>query len=220
VGKESVGLGAGLEKSMKPSPIQIPLAEALKWRGDGDFFFEEKIDGVFFKYQVDDFEFASEVKGLDIFIFHLLSEKNCNARSLTLRENKKLLKEILKFYPKLTQPRYGSGAEFLEYIISHGGEGVVAKPWDTGYNEGWLKAKRMQNFLCRVISAPDQFKAVAIADAQTGESRGHVPVPNGKADKIRIGSVLKVNGMCLTKKGLIREPRLDTDTLTSWLVNK
>ena len=106
----------------------------------------------------------------------------------------------------------------LDAEIAAGGEGIVLKPWHLDFGQGWLKAKRSENFLVRVTEGPGAVQSVTIADATTGEPRGKLPLRAGKCDQVRRGSLLKVTGYGLTTRGLIREARPDTDTPTSWLV--
>ena len=47
---------------------------------------------------------------------------------------------------------------------------------------------------------------------------GSVPLLGGKCDRVRVGSIIKVEGFGLTAGGKIREPRVCRDTATSWLV--
>ena len=51
-----------------------------------------------------------------------------------------------------------------------------------------------------------------------GQPAGRVALLGGKCDRVRVGSVLKVEGFGLTPAGRIREPRVCRDTPTSWLV--
>jgi hypothetical protein len=51
-------------------------------------------------------------------------------------------------------------------------------------------------------------------DAETGQDRGRVKMGGGKCDQVRIGSIIRVEGLGLTDLGKIREPR----ACREWLV--
>ena len=111
---------------------------------------------------------------------------------------------------------FRSADEVRGYIAS-GGEGAVLKPVDGAFGIGWLKAKRVQNWICRVVALNISTGAASVVDAETVEDRGTVPMLNN-VFAARVGSILKVCGMELTAAGKIREPRLDNDAPGSWLV--
>lgn len=200
----------------------MPLSTALKWKHNGDFLFEEKIDGQFSLTQFHGYKLACERISDLFYVFDVISHTTDDSiKGCTLKQRRELLDCIfdqLGMPTVFRRPATGSGGEFLEAVLANGGEGVVAKPWNSAYNEGWIKAKRLQNFTVVVSEMSGQFRSVAIMDAQTAEPRGHVVIPESKIAQVRVGSVLKVNGLELTKKGLIREPRLDSDSPESWLV--
>jgi hypothetical protein len=81
-----------------------------------------------------------------------------------------------------------------------------------------LACKRIVEMVCLVTGFVPGIQSVAIADPTTGQPRGRVALRAGKLDKVRIGSLVKVIGMSLTERGLIREPRLCSDSPGSWLV--
>lgn len=119
--------------------------------------------------------------------------------------------------PGLLRPSTGHGLEFVEAILSTGGEGIVAKRWDAPFDASMYAIKRTVEVRC-VVTEILPFQAVKIADAATGADRGKVKIQASKISKIRAGSVVKVVGMNLTEKGCIREPRLCSDSSTSWLI--
>ena len=113
--------------------------------------------------------------------------------------------------------RVGQGGEFLEHLLAAGAEGVVAKPFDAPFGANWFKCKRAQVFLCVVTALDHARGSVALADVATGQERGKLPL-RGKFERVRVGSILKVEAFGLTERGLLREARPDRDTKTSWLV--
>ena len=76
--------------------------------------------------------------------------------------------------------------------------------------------KHLTTHICRV-TATGASQSVQVADSVTGEPRGAVACRGGKVDKLRIGSILKVEAMGLTADGKLREPRLCQDAPDSWL---
>ncbi len=101
--------------------------------------------------------------------------------------------------------------------ISAGWEGAVAKPMAGNFGEGWIKIKRVENFICRVSGLNPSKSSVSIVDATTGQARGNLAL-RLRFDRVRVGSLLKVVAMQEHKSGLLREARLDNDTPNSWLV--
>lgn len=111
-----------------------------------------------------------------------------------------------------------SPGDFLDAELASGGEGIVLKPWPARFGSGWLKVKRHHNFLVVVTEDPGASQSVAVADATTREPRGRVALFGGKINQVQRGSVLKLTGLGLTARGLIREPRPDADAPDSWRV--
>jgi hypothetical protein len=73
-------------------------------------------------------------------------------------------------------------------------------------------------FYCRVTDLDPWRGSVILADRDSGEKRGKMPLRGGKFEQVRVGSVLKVEAYGLTAKGLLREARPDHDAPGSWLV--
>lgn len=119
--------------------------------------------------------------------------------------------------PVILAENYHDGYAALLDILEVGGEGVVARGWQDPYGE-IQAAKRLQTFRVVVTGFVPNSQSVTVADAETGEPRGAVTLRGGKCDKVRVGSVLKVEGMGLTEAGKIREPRPCSDAPGSWLV--
>jgi hypothetical protein len=123
----------------------------------------------------------------------------------------------LNSLPGILRPSTGYGVEFVEAILSKGGEGIVAKRWDAPFDASMYAVKRSVELRC-VVTEILPFQAVKIADADTGADRGKVKIAAFKISKIRAGSIIKVAGMNLTDRGMVREPRLCSDSPDSWLV--
>jgi ATP-dependent DNA ligase len=146
------------------------------------------------------------------FAFDVLRYDGQDLRPLPLWERLKVLDTM-----KLPRPAVGSGGEFLEAVLARGGEGVVAKPLDAAYGAPWTKCKRSQVFYCRVTGLDPWTGGVFLADRDSGEPRGKMPL-RSKIERVRVGSILKVEAYGLTSRGMLREARPDKDEPGSWLV--
>jgi hypothetical protein len=229
-------------RGYKPTIEPVPLEQARAWRGGGKFLFEEKIDGEFSTLPVAHHLLAGETAGGKFHAFDLVIHDHQDIRPLPLRERLRLLDQVLSpanisgIFPELAivRPARGTGGEFLEHILARGGEGIVAKPLDAPYAVGWLKAKHLENFAVSVTRLLPASQSVAFEEidasvlrrrqlAQLGGkitvAHGHVALRGGKIDQVRPGTILKIVGYGQNPSGRIREPRIDTDTPSSWLIH-
>ena len=227
-------------KYQKPSLAAVPLAVGRGWRGGAGYLFEEKMDGRFATREAvhggESLLLAGEsMPDGAFFAFDVMAIDGQDVRPRPLRER---LAELDRRWPPaergtrnaergtILRPARGNGGEFLEAVLARGGEGVVAKHLDQPYGVDWFKCKRVETFYVIVTDCggATQSAEVALADARaefrvpSSAARMRVPLLGGKADRVRVGSVLKVEGFGLTPAGRIREPRVCKDTPTSWLV--
>lgn len=198
----------------KPTKIIVPITAAQSWRA-AEFRLEEKVDGRFDVRAIDGLTVAGEAMGDGRFVgFDCLAVDGQSIADQPLRAR---LGQLLRL-PQLLRPVTGHGVEFIEAVLACGGEGVVAKRWEAPYDAAMFAIKRIIEVRC-VVTEILPFQAVKIADAQSGADRGKVKIAAFKLSKIRVGSIIKVVGMNLTETGMIREPRLCTDSPDSWLVS-
>ncbi|MDE2019832.1 MAG: hypothetical protein KGJ13_05820 [Patescibacteria group bacterium] len=104
----------------------------------------------------------------------------------------------------------------VDKCLAAGAEGVVAMAW----NDPWgamACVKLYWEGVVRVSLFNGGAQSVFIEDAETGSARGKINL-HSRCDRVRIGSLLKIRGLSLTDNGKVREPRLDDDSPTSWLV--
>ncbi len=101
----------------------------------------------------------------------------------------------------------------VDACLAGGAEGVCAHPLAAVWGD-MLAHKAGEIFTCRVRQAAGATQSVAIEDTATGECRGKVALRGGKCDQVRVGSIIRVEGMGLTEAGKIREPR----ACREWLV--
>lgn len=209
--------------------IHKPPFESLAWRSGiamppRGMLWEQKIDGKFATMTIANSLLVGERTPDYFWPFDCLQHDGQDIRALPLIERRRALddavsrREKMPFQDvKIRRPATGSGGEFLDAILANGGEGVVVKSWSGVWGDTWTKIKRSAVFYC-VVTDLDGFNGSAwLADVATAEKRGKVAL-HGRFQDVKIGSVLKVEGYGLTARGMIREPRLDKDTPTSWLV--
>jgi hypothetical protein len=197
----------------KPTKIICHISKVLSWKAS-EFRLEEKMDGRFHTQLIGGLLFAGEqMRSGDFIAFDCLSVNGQDIKNEPLRVRLQQLNSL----PGILRPSTGHGVEFVEAILSNGGEGIVAKRWDAPFDASMYAVKRSIEMQC-VVTEILPFQAVKIADAVSGADRGKVKIPAFKASKIRVGSIIKVIGMNLTEKGFIREPRLCSDSPTSWLI--
>ena len=198
----------------KPSFESVPLETGLRWRAGAGWRYEEKLDG---RYHVEELPHATVagelMRGGQFIAFDVLNCEGQDLRSLPLCERMTILDAM-----KLPRPAVGSGGAFLGAVLARGGEGVVAKPIGSPFGVGWLKCKRSQVYYCQVIGLDQWTGSAVLADRDSGEKRGRVAL-HSSFDRVRLGSVLKIEAYGLTARGMLREARLDKDSPSSFLVS-
>ena len=197
----------------KPTKIIATSAQVLTWKAS-EFRLEEKLDGKFSTKLIGGLLVAGEqMRSGDFIAFDCLMVNSQDMKNEPLRVRLQQLNSL----PGILRPSTGYGVEFVEAILSKGGEGIVAKRWDAPFDASMYAVKRSVELRC-VVTEILPFQAVKIADADTGADRGKVKIAAFKISKIRAGSIIKVAGMNLTDRGMVREPRLCSDSPDSWLV--
>ncbi len=198
----------------KPRKIVVPLAAALAWRGGGGFMYQEKLDGRFAVRERGKAVLCGELMPGALFhAFDVMTYAGEDVRPWPYRERLRVIQSL-----DVPMPLTGSGGEFLEHVLARGGEGIVAKELAAPFGAPMWAAKRVQVFYCRVIATDASTGGVWLADRDTNEPRGKMPLRGNKFEQVRVGSVLKVEAFGLTAKGLLREARPDKDRPDSWLV--
>ena len=94
-----------------------------------------------------------------------------------------------------------------------GAEGVCAHGWGDVWGN-MLCHKASEIHFCRVTGFAGGTQSVTIADAATGEPRGRVALRGGKCDRVRVGSIIRVEAMGMTAAGKLRQP----NPCREWLV--
>jgi hypothetical protein len=105
----------------------------------------------------------------------------------------------------------------IESVFAAGGEGVVRNEWSAPYGQ-ILVCKVGEIYLCRVCSiGGSQSVGIEVLDVQpvgVAPKPCFVPLRGGKCDHVRVGSIIRVEGMGLTNDGKIRQP----NPAREWLV--
>jgi len=129
-------------------------------------------------------------------------------------EREQALNEMFsRLNPKLNWHRCatGAGAEFIEAILSAGGEGCVAKPFDAPFGYDWTKIKRSETRDC-IVTEKHPAK-LSIRLSENGIDRGWCPMLGGDyfegyaVDKIRVGDTVEIVCYGVTAKDKFREAR-------------
>jgi hypothetical protein len=213
----------------KPRKTVVPIAVGLAWGSDSASIFQEKMDGQFDLYLLDDDGTNKEtilagekMRDGTFWVFDCLCLNGVDIRQKPLSERLTHLGGIFTNSRHLLPdsfnllPFRADATGFLAEVLARGGEGVVKKSLDAPWGTPMEAAKRSENFYC-IVTAMGNSQSVEIADAATGQPRGKVKLGGGKCDRVRVGSILKLNGFGLHASGLIREPVIDRDSDSSWL---
>ena len=207
-----------------PAKTLVPLAEGLAWTDDGHIY-QQKLDGEFAVREVPGGVLAGEFMGgrtghphpRQFIAWDCLELGNEDVRNRPLHERLALRNDLCAAAGLPVVVSLPHGGELLRAVLAGGGEGIVRKSPDATYYDSMTACKRLQTWRC-VVTSRAGGQSVAIADALTGENRGKVALRGGKADRVRVGSLIKVEGLELHASGLIRDPRPCQDTPASWLI--
>ena len=107
----------------------------------------------------------------------------------------------------------GRGGAFLRDGLAAGWEGVCRKSLSATWYDAMEVCKKSVTLVCRVTSTGGT-QSVGIADPVTGQDRGAVTLRGGKCDRVRVGSLIRLEAMEIHPSGKLRQPTL----CTNWLV--
>jgi hypothetical protein len=190
---------------------------------------------------------GEQMRNGEFHAFDCLQYNGEDVRNLRLSERLKLLNAIFLSHSNmhLLPPEFrrvvdhADGGALLREVLARGGEGVVRKRLDGPWGVPMEACKRLETFTC-VVTGMGSTQSVKISRIiNGGEFRegdpsgfaeehfyqslettpcGSVKLGGGKCDRVRVGSILKIEGFGLTRDGQIREPRPCKDSATSWLI--
>lgn len=204
--------------SKKPYKVIVEMNVAHAWSDDGSIY-QPKLDGMFTEQLLpDETLVVGESVASRFTAFDILTFQKQDVSKSPLSSRLSLLREVCAKYDLNMIRCHTHGGNFLREVLLNGGEGIVRKDPAGTYWAPMFAAKRLSQWQCVVTGFVPGSQVVTIADAITTENRGKVALFGGKCSQVRVGSVLKVEGMQLHKTGKIREPRICQDSATSWLV--
>jgi hypothetical protein len=97
----------------------------------------------------------------------------------------------------------------VDAAFAGGAEGVVGHAWEAPWGE-MLAVKQGGVWTCRVTSVGGtqsvEIQIVQSPESTVGRPAGRVKLGGGKVDRVRVGSIIRVEGMGLTDGGKIRQP--------------
>lgn len=199
-----------------PAKTCVPLSVGVTWGEDGSIY-QEKMDGYFHVHPVDGGVLVGEMmRGGDFYAFDCVEFEGVDVRTHSLSSRLNYRDSLAVQHGILTVRTDTDGVRLLIDVLANGGEGVVRKQPNSNYFTAMEACKRSWIWHCRVRAVSPMAQSVEIECADSGADLGRVPMRAGKADQVRKGSLIRVEGLCLTKNGKIREPRLCREWLTAF----
>lgn len=194
---------------VRPRYSVLPLKDALgtSWRG---FHLSEKMDGIYAVRRFNGCAVTGEsMKDGRFFAWDIPIAFGEDIRGRKWSEREQVLTELFsKLNLKMNWHRCatGSGAEFLEAVLANGGEGVVAKPFDSAFGIDWIKCKRSETHDCIVTEKHQSKLSIHISEGRI--DRGWCAVlASDSFSKIRVGDIVEIECYGVTAKDKFREPR-------------
>jgi hypothetical protein len=100
----------------------------------------------------------------------------------------------------------------IDAVFAAGGEGVCRNAWDSPY--GFMEVCKNGIIVeCRVTGVGST-QSITIAD--DGGDLGKCPAKGGAADRVRIGSIVRVEALSMTDDHKLREPKLCREFLVRY----
>ena len=210
---------------MKPRFESVAFETGLQWRPGEGWLYQEKNDGRWAEVDIAGARIIGErMRDGRLVAFDCVRADGQDIAREPLRVRWAELGRIMRTPTpgfngaKIELVKTGNAGEFLEMVVSRGGEGVVAKRLDQPFGATWLKCKRSQVYYCRVAELDAARGCAVVVDRESGEARGRVGLSREQFYAVTVGAVLKIEAYGLTARGLLREPRLDRDAPESWKV--
>ena len=189
----------------RPPYHSLPVADALRadWRG---WHLSQKMDGIFAVHELNGCTVMGEqMKDGSFHPFDIVTAFNQDVRRCSWNERSAALNQIMDVAPvHWHRIPTGHGAEFIEAVLAKGGEGIVAKAFDSPLGAIWTKCKRLETYDC-TIAELNPYKASVRVELE-GQNCGWVPV-HLHFDALRPGMVIEVRAACRHASGKLREAR-------------
>jgi ATP-dependent DNA ligase len=205
----------------------------MKWTGAGPWVYEEKKDGVRALVSIEGCGlrnsrrplpgplplalggcvFDGELCAGTYWAFDLVVADGQDLRRRPLRDRRIWLRELRSAFPSWMLPiPEGRGGEFLEAVLAHGGEGIVAKHIDSRYGEpdAWVKCKdRTEDCIVAELhqvkrsARLEQLAPAGVLDC------GWVNLSGRRLQAVQVGDVVEVKCNHLRHaSGRLREARI------------
>jgi hypothetical protein len=192
----------------RPKYSVMDLKDALAWHWRG-WHLSQKYDGRFAVRELADSIVTGEaMRSGKFFAWDIPVFFGEDIQRQPWREREQALTELFsRLHPMLNWHRCasGTGAEFIEAVLARGGEGVVAKPWDSPFGRNWIKVKKSETFDCLITEKHPTKMSVHLS--VNGEDAGWCAAFS-TFEQIQIGDVVEVEAFCRNPSGKFREPRI------------
>jgi bifunctional non-homologous end joining protein LigD len=189
----------------RPRFESIPLAAGLRWSGGGGWCYQEKLDGQWHELAHGSSVLVGELVGESFTAFDVPIFQGQDVRHEPLRFRLALLHGL-----QVPMVASGQGGEFLEAVLTRGGEGVVAKHLDAPFGVAWVKCKRQETHDCIVTEIHEFKNSIRLGQWCNGQmiDRGWCPAFGRKAESLAPGDVVEVRCHSIHASGKFREPAL------------
>lgn len=166
---------------------RLDLADALKFDFRG-WHLSQKMDGVWRPREIGrSIVIGEAMRDGRFFAFDCPVAYGEDVRRMAWTERRDAMRQIAREAGVNTAPE-GHGAEFLEAVLANGGEGVVAKPFDSPLGFNWFKVKRRETFDVTVTAK----LRGAIAIGYEGQDAGKCALAGRNLELVRVGDVVEI----------------------------
>lgn len=187
----------------RPRYFSTDLKDALAhdWRG---WHLSEKKDGVWHVQQFNGSTLTCEkMRDGSLYVFDVTQVQGEDVRRCVWRDRREALIVLAQHFPAGWQiAPEGVGSEFIEAVIRSGGEGIVAKNWESYFGLGWHKAKKIITLDCTVAEIHERKSSVRLE--LDGEDVGWLKVHQ----PVTIGTIVEVVAYGRHASGKLREGRM------------
>lgn len=207
--------------SIHPPKILVTIEQGRAW-GQDCAIYQEKLDGNFETVAMGGDVLAGESikntlagqawRGARVFVvWDCLARNGRDIRQQPASVRWNAARDLAGKYGLPVVQSDVNGGRLLARVLAAGGEGVVRKDAGATYFDAMQACKRSIIVECRVTGiGPGQSITLA---GERGDL-GKCPAKGGAADRVRVGSVVRVEAACYTVNNKLREAKLCRE----WLV--
>jgi ATP-dependent DNA ligase len=196
----------------RPHYGTIELAVALKWQHWPGWHLSEKADGICTRREFADCAvWGDAMRDGRLMVWDIDRAFGQDIRRLPWTERNSALNQLFgQLPPTLHWHRCptGHGTEFIEAVLERNGEGVVVKPFNSGFGIGWHKVKRYETHDCVVVELHPVKRSVRLEQVIDGAivHRGWCSIHNRPG--LEVGTMVEVGCQSMHRSGKFREPRI------------